>query len=137
MATRKKSTFLPAGAEQFLRAKSLETCGLVLIAVAVAGRLPWITGPRAALAIALGSLVFTFLAGVTLGHWNPPLVRVAELVGSAAVAVLVARLACAVLPRIALLGSSLVWLVAALAAAGIAFTIGSPEQEPETGPESV
>ena len=36
MATRKKTAFLPAGAEQFLRAKSLEACGLGLITVAVA-----------------------------------------------------------------------------------------------------
>ncbi len=36
MATRKKTAFLPAGAGQFLRAKSVEACGLVLIAVAVA-----------------------------------------------------------------------------------------------------
>ena len=36
MATRKKTTFLPAGAEQFLRAKSLEAGGVCLIAVALA-----------------------------------------------------------------------------------------------------
>ena len=36
MATRKKTNFLPAGAEQFLRAKLLEACGLCLIAIALA-----------------------------------------------------------------------------------------------------
>ena len=36
MATRKKTAFLPAGAEQYLRAKSVEAGGLALIAVAVA-----------------------------------------------------------------------------------------------------
>ena len=36
MATRKKTAFLPAGAEQFLREKSLEALGLALIAVAIA-----------------------------------------------------------------------------------------------------
>ena len=36
MATRSKTTFLPAGVEQFLREKSLEACGLVLIAMAIA-----------------------------------------------------------------------------------------------------
>ena len=36
MATRKKTTFLPAGAEQFLRAKSLEASGVFMIAVALA-----------------------------------------------------------------------------------------------------
>ena len=36
MATRRKAAFLPAGAEQFLRAKTAEAFGLALIAAAIA-----------------------------------------------------------------------------------------------------
>ena len=36
MATRSKTPILPAGVEQFLREKSLEACGLGLIAMAIA-----------------------------------------------------------------------------------------------------
>ena len=96
----------------------------------LAGRLPWLEGAHAAPALALALFVAVRLIAITLGHWNPPLVRLAEFAGATLAALLVARCAAPVFARLPLTGRAPLWLVLwALASAGAWFGLRTPAHD--------
>ena len=100
----------------------LVTWGALGLVAALAGRMlrpAWLDGPQTAPALAAAVLVCVRLAAATFEHWNPPLVRVAQLGGGVCAALVVCWVLCRLLPRAALLGHPAAWLaVSVLASAG-------------------